>query len=201
MLWQRGGCSRRQEKCGHEYWLISATARVTNQAGACIRGRLRKQLLNLLSYLFSKNSTFLWNRSSTALFFSEAENRSHLTAYNMSCPNFFFFFFMWLILGDFSPVFPWFTKWLLSVVNKMLCMPTWKGNRSNTIVSVNNIHAWAFTLISSHANYPRMCFAAGMAVGVASQRGKMKNISRRANVYCATSQLYGSEGAETDCGY
>lgn len=46
--------------------------------------------------------------------------------------------------------------------------------------------------------YSGMCIAAGMAVGVASPCGKIKNFSRMAKLDCRLGQLDGSEVAERD---
>lgn len=44
------------------------------------------------------------------------------------------------------------------------------------------VHAWTFALIWSLVDQPGMCAAAGMAVGVASPCGKLKNFSRLAKL-------------------
>lgn len=46
--------------------------------------------------------------------------------------------------------------------------------------------------------YPRMCIAAGVAVGVASPCGKTKNFSRMAKLDCGLGQMDGLEVAKRD---
>lgn len=66
------------------------------------------------------------------------------------------------------------------------------------IQAVNHIHALNFTLVCPLANYPAMCTAAGMAVGVASPCGKLEKFSGLAKLDSGLVQLDGMVGAERD---